>query len=331
MAKPNVRRAWLSVCLMFLLASVAQAATPCVLYDNRSTVPRLCPGGVFPTTCAAGVSQWGVDPVDSKWKVCHGGTTGGAFFAVEHTGNKGSLDGYAGLNNGKLTSSAVPPIHPHTTITGEPTPALCAQQGEQIDRIEITTGMVTESLGCACVGCNTTKKEDNVVTLNALTDTTNSVDGAAESFHCTAPDCQIDVDSADTMVKAEVSQPAPDRLLLTLDAAIPVSKSITLLSPTTGETNKIQLTWPGTVTLQRIACSTDTGTVSINFDERAVATPNTAGTNTLGSALVCDTDSQVTTSFSDTTVAADVPHNLQVTATSGSPTVVRIHVRGVMN
>jgi hypothetical protein len=110
-----------------------------------------------------------------------------------------------------------------------------------------------------------------------------------------------------------------------------LSKSIDIFDPTTADTNKIQFYWPAGVTLQRIACSTDTGSVSINFDERAESTPNTAGTNTLASALVCDTDSQTTSSFSDSVQAADVPINLQITATSGTPTVVRIHVKAQIN
>ena len=110
-----------------------------------------------------------------------------------------------------------------------------------------------------------------------------------------------------------------------------ISKSIDIFIPTTTDTNKIQLYWPSAVTLQRVACSTDVGTVTIQFDERAEATPNTAGTNSLTSSLVCDTDSQVTTSFNDAVIAADVPHNLQITATASSPTVVRIHIRAGIN
>lgn len=97
-------------------------------------------------------------------------------------------------------------------------------------------------------------------------------------------------------------------------------------TPTTADTNKLQSYFPSTATIVRIVCSTDTGTVSINFDERAETTPNTAGTNTLSSALVCDTDSQITTTFSDSSIATRVPYNLQITATSGTPTIVRIHV-----
>ena len=111
--------------------------------------------------------------------------------------------------------------------------------------------------------------------------------------------------------------------------AEPISKSLTLLSPTTGDTNKVQLAWPRAVTLTRVACSTDVGTVTIQFDERAEATPNTAGTNSLTASLVCDTNTESTTSFSDASIAARVPHNLQITAVASSPTVVRVHVEAV--
>ena len=110
-----------------------------------------------------------------------------------------------------------------------------------------------------------------------------------------------------------------------------ITKTINIFAPTTSDTNKVQFYWPAAVTLQRVVCSTDTGTVTIQFDERAEATPNTAGTNSLTSSLVCDNDSQVTTSFSDSGIAVDVPHNLQITATASSPGVVRIHVKAQIN
>jgi hypothetical protein len=103
-------------------------------------------------------------------------------------------------------------------------------------------------------------------------------------------------------------------------------KNITILAPTTGDTNKVQLQWPAAVTLQKIGCSTDTGTVSIHFDKRSETTPNTAGTDALSAALVCDTDRQVTTTFSSAGVAANQVLNLQIASASGSPAVVRIHV-----
>lgn len=108
---------------------------------------------------------------------------------------------------------------------------------------------------------------------------------------------------------------------------IVVTKSITIFSPLAADTNKIQIYWPAATTIQRIACSTDTGTLSINFDARAEATPNTAGTDTLASPLACDTNSEVTTTFQSATVAANVPYNLQISG-AGTPGVLRIHVTG---
>lgn len=110
-----------------------------------------------------------------------------------------------------------------------------------------------------------------------------------------------------------------------------VKKSINILNPTTGETNKVQLEYPLAATITEVSCSVDTGTVTIQFDERARATPNTAGTDVMTSTLACDTDSQTTTSFSNASMAADVPVNLQITATSGTPTIVRIHVEATMD
>ena len=109
-------------------------------------------------------------------------------------------------------------------------------------------------------------------------------------------------------------------------------KSITILDPTTGETNQVQWYWPAAVTLTKVECSVDAATsVTIQLDERAVATPNTAGVNSLTGTLACDIDSQSTTSFSDSAIAAAVPHNLQITAVSGTIGAVRIHVTATIN
>jgi hypothetical protein len=104
------------------------------------------------------------------------------------------------------------------------------------------------------------------------------------------------------------------------------TKSATIFDPVTGDTNKVQWAFEQAVTLTRVWCSTDTGTLTIQLDERAEATPNTAGTNMLTAALVCDNNTEVTTSFTNATAAQYAPINLQVTAASGSPGVVRIHV-----
>ncbi len=118
-----------------------------------------------------------------------------------------------------------------------------------------------------------------------------------------------------------------------------LSKDIHIKSPVTGDSNMVQIYWPATVTITRVACSIDTGTsVTINFDERAEATPNTAGTNTLSADLVCDTNSQTSCSsgcdvntISDSGIAIRVPHNLQITGVSGTVNVLRVHLEATIN
>jgi hypothetical protein len=110
-----------------------------------------------------------------------------------------------------------------------------------------------------------------------------------------------------------------------------LEKSIVIFSPATTDTNTVQLYFGQAVTLARIACSTDTGTAGINFDTRSESTPNTAGTNVLASNLSCTTTTGTATSFSSAAVSADSPLNLQIASTSGTPGVVRIHVKAQVN
>jgi len=111
-----------------------------------------------------------------------------------------------------------------------------------------------------------------------------------------------------------------------------LKKSITILSPVTGFTNQVQLEFGQAVTLTEVSCSVAAATsVTIQLDERARATPNTAGVDVLTGTLACDVDSQTTTSFSNATIAADVPLNLQITAVSGTPGAVRIHIKATID
>lgn len=103
-------------------------------------------------------------------------------------------------------------------------------------------------------------------------------------------------------------------------------KSAILYNPTTAESGLVQLYFPHAVTITEVVCSTDTGTATIQFDERAEATPNSGGTDVLTSALVCDSDSQSTTGFDNAGIAADVPLNLDIDAVASTPTKLRIHV-----
>lgn len=105
------------------------------------------------------------------------------------------------------------------------------------------------------------------------------------------------------------------------------TKDFSVPDPVVGDDQLVQPTFATAVTITRIWCSTDVGTVTIQFDERAEATPNTAGIDVMTTALVCDSDTQATTSFANATIAAEVPMNFDIDAVATSPTVVRVHVK----
>lgn len=102
------------------------------------------------------------------------------------------------------------------------------------------------------------------------------------------------------------------------------SVSITFKDPTVLDTGKVQYEFAQAATLLRIACSTDQGNVSINFDVRSEASPNTPGTSILSNDLVCVPSSTSTITFITDSIPAQAPLNLQVNGASGTPGVVRI-------
>lgn len=106
-----------------------------------------------------------------------------------------------------------------------------------------------------------------------------------------------------------------------------VTKNITLETPTTSETGDIHITFPAACTMQRIWCSTNTGTATINLDERTEASPDATGTSVATSNIICDTNTEATTVFSNAGIAADVPVALLITATASSPGWLRVHAR----
>lgn len=78
-------------------------------------------------------------------------------------------------------------------------------------------------------------------------------------------------------------------------------------------------------TVDRISCSTDTGTVAINLDVRSEATPNTAGTAALASPLSCTSTTAVASSFSNATLSANAPIALTISSVSGA-SLLRVHI-----
>lgn len=104
------------------------------------------------------------------------------------------------------------------------------------------------------------------------------------------------------------------------------TRSVVLTDPSVDDDAAVQIIWPTAVTVTRIACSTDTGTATIQFDERSASTPNSAGTDVMTAQLVCDNDEQATTSFTNAGIASRAPMSLDVDAVASAPGTVRIHV-----
>jgi len=110
----------------------------------------------------------------------------------------------------------------------------------------------------------------------------------------------------------------------------PQSFSFDLPSPSVGDSalyeHKLQS--PGQIV--RVSCSTDQGTASINLDLRQESTPNTTGTSVLGSALVCNSNTAITTTIATPAYSANSPIALLISGTSGTPSVVRVHVAAII-
>jgi hypothetical protein len=250
---------------------------------------------------------------------------------IEYQANKDSASGYAGLTAGTKLALA---------------------QGQEVWGVADLSDFASKSgSGTAALGATITTPNDNDYPKYSSGDWINSTLPAAGTGTCTnqvatalnadaAPTCTTltlasayfaNQGTTTTVLHGNASGNPAFGAVVAEDVQSELRtemKSIVILDPTTTQTNMAQLKFSYPVTIQRVSCSTDvaTSTVTIQLDERAEGTPNTSGTDVMTSTLVCDTDTQATTSFTNAGIAADAPLNLQITATANSPTAVRIHI-----
>ncbi len=97
-------------------------------------------------------------------------------------------------------------------------------------------------------------------------------------------------------------------------------KKIVYIDPPTATDSFPILSVPFACTITRITHITDTGTVTWNLEERAEATPNTAGTDVYASDEVSSTTNSVDTSFANASLAAHSWLHLSASAIGSSPT-----------
>lgn len=171
---------------------------------------------------------------------------------------------------------------------------------------------------------------DNAGTADALS--ADPADCAANTYaHTIAADGDLTCSSID--ISDDTNLAAGDYLTLTGDTIDADAElythaiSFVLTDPTDADLALLQWKAPNALTVTEVACSTDTGTATIQLDERTATTPNTGGTDIMTSQLVCDTDQQATTSFDNAGIAAAALISLDVDAVASDPGVVRIHIK----
>jgi len=98
----------------------------------------------------------------------------------------------------------------------------------------------------------------------------------------------------------------------------------------TATTSAAQFGLPSAATITWVGCSTDVGGATIQLDERAYATPTSAGTDVLTAVLNCITTSASTTAFSNAGISDALTStiNLDIDLASTTVTRLRITVKG---
>jgi len=213
------------------------------------------------------------------------------------------------------------------------------------------TGTSNDSVDCTVGGDATATEDSGTLTLVVANDshdhTTTTISGLVDddiSDILTASIIDLEAGTvtniADTEIIVGDSAGSAAYVVLSNDATLANTGALTLAAkhttgmksfaipdPTGSDDALVQFYFPTAATIIRVVCSTDTGTATLQLDERAEVTPNTGGVDVLTAPIVCDTNSEITTSFANATIAADVPLNVDVDATASTPGVVRVHIK----
>ena len=178
--------------------------------------------------------------------------------------------------------------------------------------LSLSSGIADWTTGVLQVGGSVVATAANTVTFTNKTFDANGTGNSISNIE------NADIAAAAAIAASKLANTVRDR-----------KASFPLFDPTTADDGDVQTEFPAACTLQEVACNVQGGgtTVTVDLYERARATPDTGTTGMLTTPLVCDPDGAVTTSFTDAALAADVPLALGITAVSGTPTMVRVHVK----
>lgn len=92
------------------------------------------------------------------------------------------------------------------------------------------------------------------------------------------------------------------------------SFSIVFKNATITENGFTQHSLPNSITITEVSCFTNTSTINVQLDERASTTPGTGGTDIMNAALVCDTNTESTTTFANAGIDNAAKINLDIDA-----------------
>ena len=163
---------------------------------------------------------------------------------------------------------------------------------------------------------------------------TSGTSGGVPYFSATGTIASSAALTDEILMKGGGAGAAPEASSISVTEAITHSKSITIFDPVTGDDGRVQFQLPTGSTITRVACSVKAATsVDINLEKRAEATPDTAGTDALSAELVCDTGTRTScasgcdvNTISSAAISADAPVALMISAVTGTPDTLRVHI-----
>jgi len=302
--------------LFFCGTSAAQVSAPPLSLQDK-TGPLLRP--IYTIQCVGdGIS---CEKVGTKGVL----TVSGSVAAHESEYNHSNFETAYGWGN-HASAGYAPLVSPSFT-----TPSLGAASATSVNKVAITAPATNATL---TIADGKTLTATNTVNLNTMTDGK----WCKYSSSGTALDCNVDpVVDTNTTYTAGRSLTL-DGTTINADAELYTDNIFTfnLENPVTGDDGDFG--HPGVAvafTVTKVICNTDTGTATINIEERVSTTPNTAGTDILSTDLVCDSNRQSScasgcdvNTITNARIDAEDVLALMISAVANSPTKLRVTLIG---